>query len=297
MKKYILCAALAACLCVVASPTAFGVSKETIQMMQQLDTLTQMVQSMQKTLDTQTAVLKTLVEQANDNVNAMRNTVSDLQKKEEQNLASTGNRFDSMTGQVQALGESLDESKARIAKLSDQLAQIQKTIETLNAPPQNNAPGTTLNPGTPGQPGQPGPGANNKPPAPDPDTLYKSAYTDYTTGQYSLAVQEFQEYLQLYGDTDLASNAQFYVGDAYYNQQNYKQAITEYNKCLEQYPDGNKTAAAQLKKGFALVALGQTAAGRRELQSVVRRYPHSHEADLAREHLHRLASAASRQRG
>lgn len=259
-------------------------------MMQQLDTLQQMMENMQKTLDTQTAVLKTLVEQANDNVNSMRTTVAELQKAEQQNLASTNNRFDSMTGQIQALSESLDESKARIAKLSDQLAQLQKTIETLNPPPASATPGpANPNGGLPGSaPSAP------QPPVPDPDTLYKSAYTDYTTGQYQLAIQEFQQYLRYYGDTDLASNAQFYIGDCYYNQQNYQQAIEEYNKCLEQYPNGNKTAAAQLKKGYALIALGRIQAGERELRSLVRRFPHSHEADLARERLRRLTAASRR---
>ena len=46
--------------------------------MQQLDALQQAVQNLQKTVDTQTAVLKTLVEQANDNVNSMKAMVTDL---------------------------------------------------------------------------------------------------------------------------------------------------------------------------------------------------------------------------
>jgi len=273
---------LVATLLALASPPAFGVSKETLQMMQQLDTLQQMVQNLQKTVDTQTAVLRTLVEQANDKVNTMKETVDELRKSTEKNLASTNARLDSVSGEIQALSENLDEAKARLAKLSEQLAQTQNIIQTLNTPPPTTAPtdGTGTNP------------ANQKPPVPDADTLYKSGLSAYNGGQYPLAVQSFQDYLKYYGDTDLASNAQFYIGDSYYSQKNYSQAIEEYNKCLERYPNGNKLTTAQLKKGYALLAMDQKAAGIKELRSLVQRYPGSHEAALANQKLRQLGVRA-----
>jgi hypothetical protein len=72
-------------------------------MMQQLDTLQQALQNLQKTVDTQTAVLKTLVEQANDNVNSMKAVVTDLRGTMQQNLASSSARADAMTSQMQEL--------------------------------------------------------------------------------------------------------------------------------------------------------------------------------------------------
>ena len=47
-------------------------------------------------------------------------------------------------------------------------------------------------------------------------------------GQYDLAMQSFQDYLKYYSDTDRASNAQFYIGECYYSQKNYKDAISAY---------------------------------------------------------------------
>lgn len=255
---------------------AFGVSKEILYIMQQLDALQQMVQKMQKTIEDQGADLRNLTQQVNRNVTSMKSTVADLQKATEQNLASSSARFDSMTGQFQALSESLEEAKARLAKLSEDVKQTQNIIQTLNAPP---GPVTK----TPG-------GDDTKPTAtiPDADSLYKSAFSYYNGGQYQLSVQSFQEYLKYYGDAELASNAQFYIGECYYSQQNYAQAIDEYNKCLERYPGGNKQPAAQLKKGYALLALGQRQAGVRELRSLVQRYPNAHESELALQRLRKL---------
>jgi tol-pal system protein YbgF len=274
LRKTAYAALVVPALFILTSSPAYGVNKETLQMMQQLDTLQQMVQNLQKTVDTQTAVLRTLVEQANDKVNAMKSTVEELQKSTEKNLATSNARLDTMTNQIQALSESLDEAKSRLARLSEQLAQTQNIIQTLSTPPATPAGGT------PGGPAQVS--------VPDADTLYKSGLSAYNSGQYPIAIQAFQDYLKYYGDTDLASNAQFYIGDCYYSQKNYTQAVEEYNKCLERYPNGNKLPAAQLKKGYALLAQDQKAAGIRELRSLAQRYPDTHEAALAAQKLRTL---------
>jgi tol-pal system protein YbgF len=229
-------------------------------------------------------VLKTLVEQANDNVNSMKTAVADLHSSVQQNLATSGARFDAMTGQMQALSESLDEAKARLSKLGEQMAQMQNILTTL--PASNPAPGAT--PGTPGAP--PAPGA---PPVPDADSLYNQGLSYYNGGQYDLAIQSFTDYLKYYKDTDRASNAQFYIGECYYSLQDYKHAIEAYDSCSEKYPTGNKAAAAQLKKGFSLLAMDEKTAGIRELRSVVQRFPDSHEAELARQRLKRLGATAA----
>jgi len=278
LRKSACILAIAFSLAVSASSPAFGVSKETLQMMQQLDTLQQMLQNLQKTVDSQTAILRTLIEQANDKINAMGSTVNELRKSNEKNSADYNARLDSMTGQIQELSASLDEAKSRLAKLSDQMAQTQTIVQTLNTPPATSPAGTT--PGAAADPG--------KPQVPDADTLYKSGLSAFNSGQYPLAVQSFQDYLKYYGDTDLASSAQFYIGDCYYNQKNYTQAIEEYNKCLERYPNGNKLPAAQLRKGYAFLAMDQKAAGIRELRSLVTRYPNAHEAALAAQKLRTL---------
>jgi tol-pal system protein YbgF len=262
---------------------AFGVSKETLQMMQQLDTLQQALQNLQKTVDTQTAVLKTLVEQANDNVNSMKAVVTDLRGTMQQNLASSSARADAMTSQMQELSESLDEAKARLSKLGEQMAQMQNILTTL--PTQSNpTPG-----GPPGAPGAPtAPGA---PPVPDADSLYSQGLSYYNGGQWDLSIQAFNDYLKYYKDTDRASNAQFYIGECYYSQGDYNRAIQAYDLCSEKYPTGNKAAAAQLKKGFSLLALDQKTAGIRELRSLIQRFPDSREADLARQRLKKLGIA------
>ena len=302
MNKKAIAIFVAGAFSILSARPGFAVSKEIVSMMQQLDTLQQQMQSLQKTVDSQTAVLKLLVQQTNDNVTSMKATVTDMKEVNQRSLAITSSRFDSMTSQIQQLSASLDETKGELSKLSGELAQAQRTLETLNAPSAQPAAAQ----GTGGQAAAPPPDGQDAPNAapppapstaavPDPETLYKSAYSDYTNGNYDLAIQGFQQYLENYGKTDLASNAQFYVGDSYYLQKKYAEAIKAYNLCITQYPGGNKMQAAQLKKGYALLAAGQTSAGVRELRSLVRRYPDSKEADLARQRLRRVGSTSNGQ--
>jgi tol-pal system protein YbgF len=151
--------------------------------------------------------------------------------------------------------------------------------------PNNSSPGATPSPN--------GPGAANVQPPPPADGLYKAALSDFNAGKNDLAAQEFTQYLQYYGNTDLAGNAQFYLGEIQYHQGNLQGAVVSYNKVLDQYPGGNKAAAAQLKKGLALLDLGQRSQGVQELRSLIARYPTSPEAAQARDRLTKLGAAAA----
>ena len=299
MKKYALTILSGALLSVVTASPAFGVSREIIQMMQQLDTLQQSVQTLQNTVSTQTAILHTLLQQTSHDVTQMKSQMADLQKNTEQNLAASSSKVDSMSTQIQALSSSLEQAQAQLTRLSEQLAQTQKVIQTLNAP----SPAGPVMPGAPGsQPtGAAGtpldvPGAGGSPQAtasapanvPDPNSLFNSAMGSFNSGQYALAIQGFQEFLQYYGTTPRASTAQYYIGECYYNNGDYRHAVEAYDKCIERYPNGDKTLAARLKKGYALLANGDRAAGIRELRALVEQHPQAHESELASQRLRRL---------
>src|SRR5260370_592101 len=128
-------------------------------------------------------------------------------------------------------------------------------------------------------------------PAPSADRLYSNGLRDITGGKYDLARSEFQDYLKYYGDTDLASNAQFYLGEIAYSQKQYAQAVAEYEKVLNNYPKSFKLAPARLKKGMALIELGQKNSAVRELREVVKRYPGTEEDRRARAKLKELRVA------
>jgi tol-pal system protein YbgF len=160
------------------------------------------------------------------------------------------------------------------------------------APPPSAIPTASYNGSAPAS-SAPGPGlvptASAAPPA-SADVLYSNGLRDINGKHYDLATQEFQDYLRYYGETDLASNAQFYLGEIAFMQSQYQPALDAYNKVIENYPKSFKTASARMRKGFCLAELGQKAAAIRELRTVVRQYPGTDEAKRSAAKLRELGA-------
>jgi tol-pal system protein YbgF len=137
-------------------------------------------------------------------------------------------------------------------------------------------------------------GAGSLPPAaaPSADLLYSNGLRDLNGKKYELASQEFGDYLKFYGTTDLASNAQFYLGEIFFAQQQYDHAIDAYSKVIDNYPRSFKLAPAHLKRALALISLGEKASGVSELRMVVKSYPGTDEEKRAKAKLQELGVAS-----
>src|SRR5436305_13365836 len=146
MKKYIF-SVLFAVVLAVALPASAGTKEQLIQLQTTVDVLRDNMARMQQSFDERMGVMKDLITQQTDNVNRMSSTVNNLQKSLQQQNTDSAGKVDQVSGQVQALHDAVDELKARLAKVSKQLDDIQTAQQNLQAPAQGQ-PG-----GTPGGPG------------------------------------------------------------------------------------------------------------------------------------------------
>ena len=303
----------------ILSPAPVGaVAREIVELQTSVNQLIQGQQTMQTAITQNDAVEKTLIEQSLDSVNKLNGTMGTMQKTVQDTQANSGARLDTMSTQVQGVSDNLQEMLARLGKLNQQLTDAQNAIQGIDAklassappPPVAPPPGAATNPGAtapggpagsaaaaPAMPGAPSyvPASASVPAAaaPSADLLYSNGLRDLNGRKYDLANQEFQDYLRYYGTTDLASNAQFYLGEIAYGQEEYDLAVDAYSKVIENYPKSFKLAPAHLKKGLALVAMGQKASGIRELRVVVRMYPGTEEEKRARAKLKELGVTAA----
>jgi tol-pal system protein YbgF len=227
-------------------------------------------------------VMKNLMDQDTDSMNKVAAAITSLQTNLEKLQADNGGKVDQLSGQIQALNDSLDELKARLAKVSKQLEDMQAAQQSVAA-------------GQAAQQAQQQALAQ----APPPDVLYNNALRDYNAGKNDLAKQEFSDYVKFYPNTDLAGNAYFYLAEIAYKEGNFQEAVTNYDQVLQNFPTGNKAPSADLKKGFALIELGKKDDGIVELRHVIERYPRSNEALQARDRLRKLgvSTTAPRARG
>jgi tol-pal system protein YbgF len=250
---------------------AWGASKEMIQLQTQVQQLQEQMTAMQRSFDERMGVMKNLVEQDTDAVNKVVSALNALQTTLQKQQTDAGTRTDQVSGQIQAMNDTMDELKVRLAKVTKQLEDMQaaqQSIQAQQATQQAQQQALAQ--------------------APPPDVLYNNALRDYNGNKNDLATQEFSDYIKFYPNTDLAGNSYFYLGELQFRAGNYQQAAESYDQVLQNFPSGNKAASAQLKKGFALIELGKQDDGVGELRHLIQRYPHSPEALQARERLHKL---------
>jgi tol-pal system protein YbgF len=283
-----------------------AVSKEIIQLQEDVSQLLQGQQAMRSTIDANNASMRTLVQQSQDSVNALNQQMATLQKNVQEATANSTSRIDTMSTQTQGISDNLQDVQARVGKVAAQINDMQSTLQSIDGRlaggispsgvPAGGAPnGGAGAPPSAGGAGAPtfGGGGPASLPGVSSDNLYQNALRDFTTGKYDLARQEFGDYVLHFPSTDLASNAQFYLGEISYAQGDFKDAITQYNLVLANYPQSYKLAAALLKKGFAELELGMKATGTKDLREVERRFPSSDETRRAQAKLREVGATAS----
>ena len=282
-----------------------AVSKEIIQLQEDVSQLLQGQQTMRSTIDANNASMRTLLQQSLDSVNALNQQMATLQKNVQEATANSGSRIDTMSTQTQGISDNLQDVQARVGKVAAQINDMQSTLQSIDGriaggsspsiAPAGGAPGS--GPGAPPSAGDagasPSGGGTSSLPRASSDNLYQNALRDFTTGKYDLARQEFGDYVLHFPSTDLASNAQFYLGEISYAQGDFKDAIAQYNLVLANYPQSYKLGAALLKKGFAELELGMKATGSKDLREVERRFPSSDEARRAQAKLREIGATAS----
>ena len=326
---------------ILAPQPADAVSREIIQLQQQVSQLIQGQQDLNTALASDTATLKTLVQQGLDSSNQLHNQMGSLQKVVQDVQANTNSTISNMSQQQQGLSDNLQDVQARVAKLGQQLNDIQSELQSIDSkvsqqgggapggaapngaayPNGGTAPNGAAAPGgavpgmapggTPnGAPATPAPDGNAAPAGPtamnpataapagmapiSADTLYRNALRDYQSGNFDLSRQEFSDYIKNFPQNDLASNAQFYLGEIAYSQGDYKAAEAAYETVLQNYPQSLKLSASLYKKALAELDLGMKLSAKRDLRDVVRRFPGSDEARRAEAKLRQLEAPAHR---
>jgi tol-pal system protein YbgF len=261
---------------------AEAVAREMIELQRDVTTLLQGQKDLTTQITQEHTGMRTIVDQTNSSLGKIEGTMGSLQKSVQDVQANSGARLDTMSTQVQGLSDNLEEIKSRLGKLNQQLVDLQNSVQSIDAKISGTAPAPATGTASPTASASP---SSSSPSA---DTLYSNGLRDITSGKYDLARSEFQEYLKFYADTDLASNAQFYLGEIAYKQKQYEEAVADYDKVLTNYPKSFKLAPARLRKGMALIELGQKTGAVRELREVVRRYPGTEEDRQARAKLKEL---------
>jgi tol-pal system protein YbgF len=117
---------------------------------------------------------------------------------------------------------------------------------------------------------------------------YVQAFEALKSSNYAASIAGFKQYLASYPTSDLADNAQYWLGEAYYVTRDYDNAEVAFRAVGERWPNSRKAPDALVKLGFTQFELKHFSQARTTLTLVTQRYPDSEAAHLAADRLKRL---------
>jgi len=118
--------------------------------------------------------------------------------------------------------------------------------------------------------------------------LYQQALDLIQEKKFKDAERTLKTYMERHPHGKRIANAYFWIGECEYNIKHYEEAILGYQKVISSYPKSNKVPAALLKQGLAFVRLGDNESAKIVLKKLLKRYPKSPQAEVAKKQLKRL---------
>jgi tol-pal system protein YbgF len=222
----------------------------------------------------QAASLQGQITDLQQKVDILRGRVS---SEMQQNWVNFETSLDQLRQENKILRANIEEDRALLNKIANDLEALKKDYEArTSALNREKGDGTAVASVPPASPTPP-----KEEPKEDMEGTYQKAYGVFRSGDYPAAVKQFKAFLSTYPKSEYADNAQYWIGESYYQQGDYERAILEYEQVVKQYPKGDKVASAMLKEGFAFLDLGDRVNAKLLFQKVIKQYPQSPQAEIA----------------
>ena len=252
--------------------------------------LAQDVREMKATVDKAAAAAEQAAQNSRNNGQSLQSLdrmVTDRLREQEQRfgvpVAAMSTKVDEISRENVALRSQVEDMSAQMKKMQAQMKDLTDAVQMLVAsvgrPP---APAS----GAPANAEAASGAIPNAPPAgASPEQLYTEALTAKQASKPEAALDQFQRYLRWYGNTDLASSAQFHIGDIHFGGNRLDEAVRAFDKVLTDFPEGPKYPDAMYMKGLCYLKLGQKDKAAAEFRNVNRRFPQSTAGKLAKDQL------------
>lgn len=188
-----------------------------------------------------------------------------------------------LTGRVEELGHKLDQTNMDLQSFKEandmRLQDIQKGTAT-DVPAA--AASATATPATQSSASSAPAAPSVTLPAGTPQVQYDFAIDLLKRGDFPKARDSFKQFLQQHPKDALAGNAQYWLGETYYVQQQYKDAADSFLKGYTTYSKSPKAPDSLLKLGMTLAALKQKDAACATFGQLKEQFPSASPAIVAR---------------
>lgn len=243
-------------------------------------------------LQEQSAQLQLLLTSLGETLKAVTARLDDQLAINRKAFADQKLLIDNLSGDVRIVREKVDDTNVRITSLSTEMEALRlaipRTQPTTVMPPETGTPGAPPDAQPPPAGTSPAPAVSPAPPlnvGVSPQRMWDSAYGDYSMGQWTLAIEGFQNYIRTFPRSEMADDAQQMIGDAYYLDKKYRDAVAAYDLLIKNYPNSNKLPDAYYKRGMAYENLGQPDQARASFEFAAKTFPDSDAGRLAKQRL------------
>jgi|YelNatPaOPRAMG01_1025707.scaffolds.fasta_scaffold00905_5 tol-pal system protein YbgF len=198
-------------------------------------------------------------------------------------LLATAGACSSLVGPGDDLSRRVDYLRQDIQDLTAQQKQLVKEVEALRAqagpaPAQAAAPAPAA--AVPSEEASRRVEIQNL--AADPASLYKTAFDLMEARKYTEAERNFADFIRRFPQSDLADNAQYWIGECLYSEKNYQEAEKAFEAVSEHFPFGNKVPDAMYKQAVCQIQLGQKLQAEATIRKLTENFPDSDAAAKAK---------------
>lgn len=272
--------------------------RELQQMAADIRILQEQTQLLQNALAGLTDALKAVNQRIDEQTGVTRKTFADAKLQSE-----------TMGSDIRVVRERVDDTNVRITSLSQEVESLRDAIAAMPVPAPPTDPaltGTTGQAGDPAAPAgaTPAPAAGGAPapvtpaPAPaagpnamSPGRLYDLAWADYTAGNYDLAVEGFASYVRSFPKSESADNAQYYIGESFFQRGKLAEAVEAFGRVISTYPRSDVAGQARYKRGVCYERLNQPDRAREDYDVVIKTLGETDAGRLAKQRLDALNRA------
>lgn len=273
--------------------------RELQQMAADIRILQEQTQLLQNALAGLTDALKAVNQRIDEQTGVTRKTFADAKLQSE-----------TMGSDIRVVRERVDDTNVRITSLSQEVESLRDAIAAMPVPAPATDPTLAGVAGLPGDPAAPAAGTAPAPaaggaptpvaPAPSPTVgpnamspsrLYDLAWADYTAGNYDLAVEGFASYVRSFPKSESADNAQYYIGESFFQRGKLAEAVEAFGRVISTYPRSDVAGQARYKRGVCYERLNQPDRAREDYDVVIKTLGDTDAGRLAKQRLDALNRA------
>lgn len=126
------------------------------------------------------------------------------------------------------------------------------------------------------------------PSPPTPESVYNEAFNTLQAGNNRAAREQFKKFLNSYKTSELADNAQFWIGESYYREKKFEEAILSFEDLIKNYPRSAKIPEAYYKQALSFSAINDSVAAKTKLEMLLNEYPDNELAQRAKQKLQEI---------